>query len=207
VFKVDEEFIMRTCKPRLFGIVLFSALFFSFSLQAREVSATAYNATVAQTGRTNGPTASGVPPRPGVTVAIQPALERTYPLWTVVAFNYSTVKNQPRSCGIKYVQGAYLPSEYGMILDYKATNAGGNIDFLMPTHAYVRMPDGKKINPAPAFGRCRGITMRKVLTLKTHDPAAVPKTQAALAVLVRRHVLKNQISQNFSGRRLRASLI
>lgn len=171
-----------------------------------EVSATAYNATAAQTGSTNGPTASGVPPRPGITIAIQPALGGKYPLWTVVAFDYATVKNQPKSCGIKYVQGTYLPRRYGVILDYKAPNAEGNIDFLMPSHALVRMPDGKKINPAPAFGRCRGITMRKILTLK-HDSAAVPKTQAALAVLVRRHVLKNQISQNFSWRRLRASLL
>ncbi len=186
-------------KPHLVGVV-FLSLFFSATAFGAEVSATAYNATVRQTGHTNGPTASGAPPIPGISVAIQRQLKNEYPLWSVVAFDYATVKQQPKRCGIEYVKHAYLPRQFAIVLDYKAMGAKGEIDFLMPSHATIRLPGGQKMNPADAFGRCQGITMHKVMVLRDHDLTTMPKTETELLLVVRHYLTKDQISQNFIRR-------
>lgn len=203
---------MRIIKPHLIGAVFLPILFFSSFCQpaaAAQVSGTAYNATVAQTGHRNGPSASGVHPLPGIMIAVLPRLRHEYPLWTVVRLNYSTVKHQPRKCGLKYVK-KYLPYPYGIILDFKAVNAKGKFDFLMPKSALVKLPNGEKINPSHAFGRCKGITVTPVMRLKNRNPASVPKTENLLVALVQQHKLQaelqNEISMYFRRGALGASI-
>lgn len=166
----------------LFGGVPFSMGTTSESPVATQpsyaVTMTAYNAVPSQTDDNPFETASGAYSNPEIVAARSRNLAEELPFGTIIEIDGSSAL-PTNTCGF----GGVAPLiGYRVIADTMNARYTDRVDLLFDTEANYVKADGSTINAAHVLGICKGITVRVVGYV---DIRHIPKTQAALAAIVR----------------------
>lgn len=140
------------------------------------VTLTAYNAVPEQTDGNPFETASGAYSNPEVVAARSQDLRDELPFGTIIEIDGSNAAKE--KCGYSVV--APLVG-YRVIADSMNARYTDRIDILLGTKAEYATTDKGMKNAAEILGICKGITIRVVGYVNINR---IPKTQAALAVMV-----------------------
>ncbi len=144
------------------------------------VSMTAYNAVPAQTDASPFVTASGAYSNPQVVAARSQDLGSQLPFGTII--EVTDVPAASETCGYSIVKPIV---GYRVIADTMNRKFTDRIDILFPTTANYFLSGGSELNASFILGLCRHVSIRVVGHIDLSNPANLPKTQAALANIVR----------------------
>jgi len=144
------------------------------------VSMTAYNAVPAQTDSSPFETASGAYSNPQVVAARSQDLGSDLPFGTIIAVTDAPTNGG--ACGYSVVKPII---GYRVIADTMNVKFTNRIDILFPTSANYLLSSGTEKNASLVLGICHNVSIRVVGHIDLSNPANLPKTQAALASIVR----------------------
>lgn len=143
------------------------------------VGITGYNAVPEQTDEDPFTTASGAYSNPEVIAARSRDFAEELPFGTIIEFAAPAERQQ--NCGYDAVSPEI---GYRIIADTMNARYTNRVDILFATSSVYSVSGGKR-NASELLGNCRGVTIRVVGRLDGTRPYRFPKTQAALAALVR----------------------
>lgn len=141
------------------------------------VKMTAYNALPGQTDSTPDRTSIGAYTNPDIIAARSKDLADELPYGTVIEV-VPVATSSPRdvNCGREFVHEKIGLRVIGDAMNPRITNT---VDILLDHNELVSV-NGKKRNPAKAFGMCKNVTIKIVGKIDVKNVKKIPKTQDEL---------------------------